>query len=226
MALILNIDSALGKATVTLAEEGRVLHSLENNDMRDQASWLHPAINRCFEATQKKLQELDAVAVTIGPGSYTGLRIGLSAAKGLSYALQIPLITLPTLELMARAEHDAQTDLICPVIDARRMEVFTALYNKQMQEVLAPCAMIIDAQSFAVQLAEQTVVFTGNAVDKIREVLHHPNAVFSDSGYTAQDIVDLSTLLFRDKRFADIAYSEPFYVKEFYDAAAHTRRQS
>jgi len=225
MALILNIDSALGKATVTLAEEARVLQSLENNDMRDQASWLHPAISRCFDDTKKKLQELEAVAVTIGPGSYTGLRIGLSAAKGLSYALQIPLITLPTLELMARAEHNAQTDLICPVIDARRMEVFTALYNKQMQEVMAPCALIIDAQSFATQLAEHTVLFTGNAVGKVREILHHPNAFFSENGYTPQDISDLSTLLFRNKRFSDIAYSEPFYVKEFYDAAAHTRRQ-
>lgn len=226
MALILNIDTALGKATVTLAAEGRVLHTLENNDMRDQASWLHPAIRQCLADKQIKLQELEAVAVTIGPGSYTGLRIGLSAAKGLSYALQIPLITLPTLELMARAEYDTEADMICPVIDARRMEVFTALYTKQMQEVMPPCALIIDTQSFAGQLDSHTILFTGNAVDKVRKVLTHPNALFTETGYTPQDISDLSTLLFRNKRFADIAYSEPFYVKEFYDAAAHARQRN
>src|SRR5882762_5440642 len=145
MALILNIDTATELASVSLSKEGQSLALLQNKDQKDHASWLHPAIEKMMQETGFRMQELDAVAVTAGPGSYTGLRVGMAAAKGFCYALNIPLITESTLKVMAFAARE-QTEpegLYCPMIDARRMEVFTALYSTDLVEIIPATAMVI-----------------------------------------------------------------------------------
>ncbi len=218
MALLLSIDTALGQASVVLSVDGDIVRAEKNENLHDQAAWLHPVIKKIFADTGYLLKQLDAVAVTIGPGSYTGLRIGLATAKGLCYAAQLPVIAVNTLELMAFSEKEKDKELICPMIDARRMEVFTAVYSKNLQQVLAPCAMVIGENSFSELLNKQPVLFTGNAVDKVKPLLQHPHAFFSTDIYTAQHLCDLSTALLQEKKFSDIAYLQPFYVKDFYDA--------
>lgn len=218
MALILNIDTALDKASVTLAAGATVLQSGINTDTRDQAAWLHPAIEKLVKDNGRSLQDLDAVAVTIGPGSYTGLRIGLATAKGLCYALGKPLIALPTLELMARAVRNEADEYICPSVDARRMEIFTAMYDKQMAAILPPQALIINAESFSEELKKARVLFTGNGAKKLQPVIRHANARFSTHTYTPNDICLFSNELMLAGTFADMAYEQPFYIKEFFNS--------
>src|SRR5215208_5364975 len=138
MSFILNIDTALETASVSLANNGRMLQSLVSESQKDHASWLHPAIKILLEKQGIGMDQLVAVGVSNGPGSYTGLRVGLSTAKGFCYALNIPLITIGTLKLMAFSARDEAEDLICPMIDARRMEVYTAIYTGEMAELIKP----------------------------------------------------------------------------------------
>jgi len=218
MALILNIDTALDKASVTLATGPTLLQSAINKDTRDQAAWLHPAIEKMLKDNGRSLQQLDAVAVTIGPGSYTGLRIGLATAKGLCYALGKPLIALPTLELMARAVRKEADEYICPSVDARRMEIFTAMYDKQMAAILPPQALIINEESFSEELNKARVLFTGNGAKKLQPVIRHANARFTAHTYTPEDICLFSNELMLAGTFADMAYEQPFYIKEFFNS--------
>jgi tRNA threonylcarbamoyladenosine biosynthesis protein TsaB len=191
------------------------------------------------------MHDLDAVSVTIGPGSYTGLRVGLSTAKGICYALQKPLLTLSSLQLLASvvlppsfnsagatsaaldtfssnvttmAEPEAaaeRTMLICPMIDARRMEVYYALYDQTLSELSAPAALILDENSFADTLDRKKIIFCGNGVNKFKKVCHHPQAVFSDTIAGAREMATLAFKKYVKKEFADLAYSVPLYVKEF-----------
>ncbi len=219
MAIILNIDTAVGPASVCLSSEAQPVQFAISENQKDHASWLHPAIKRILADAKMDTRQLEAIAVTIGPGSYTGLRIGLATAKGLCFALQIPLIGINTLEMMANAVKEEEADLFCPVIDARRMEVFMACYNKKMEVIAEPCAMIVSPNSFDSLLQSGKTVFTGNGSEKIRQTIDHPNAVYRNTKISAMDMISLSAKSYADKRFADIAYSEPFYIKEFYSAA-------
>lgn len=220
MALILHIDTSVEGASVCLAKNNSLLAPALTNRLKDQPGWLHGSIRQLMEAAQSEISELEAVAVTIGPGSYTGLRVGLSAAKGLCFALHVPLITINTLEVMAfSTRKEKSTALICPMIDARRMEVFTAVYDGQLNQVLAPCAMILNGTNFDQLLADNQMIFSGNGSLKWKTVLSNPNALFSDVVTTAEDMVQLAGKSFEEKRFADLAYTEPFYVKEFYSPA-------
>lgn len=219
MALILNIDTAINPASLCLSREAQSLQFALNNNQQDHASWLHLAIMKTIADAGLRVNDLEAVAVTIGPGSYTGLRVGLSAAKGLCYALDIPLISINTLEVMVNAMKKEEADLFCPVIDARRMEVFMAVFNKDMETMINPCAMIIEENSFASLLASGKVIFSGNGSEKIRKIISHPNAIFKNFTITAADMVRLSDNKFVEKKFADTAYTEPFYIKEFYSTA-------
>jgi tRNA threonylcarbamoyladenosine biosynthesis protein TsaB len=185
-----------------------------NNNQKDHAAWLHAAIQKGMATTGLMMKDLDAIAISIGPGSYTGLRVGLSAAKGFSFALKIPLITVNTLEMMAHAV-TGEVDLICPLIDARRMEVFTALYDKDLQEVSKPGAMILDSNSFSHIIEKNTITFIGNGSEKLKKILAHPNAIFNNSVPTAKDMVAIAEKKYVDKNFADLVYVEPFYIKEF-----------
>lgn len=216
MALILNIDTSTDSASVCLAKDEQVLVIKKNNQQRDHASWLHPAIQETMQEAGFQLSEIDALAVTIGPGSYTGLRVGLSAAKGICYALEKPLLTVNTLLVMANAIKNESADLLCPMIDARRMEVFTALYSKELELVKGPLAMIIDDTSFADELASKTICFSGSGKEKFKKITGNRNALFSELSFDVSHMVALSNALFLKKQFSDLAYIEPLYLKEFY----------
>lgn len=216
MATLLNIDTAVETASVCLSNDIDVIGFSINENQKDHAAWLHTAIHDMVQGAGISINELDAIAISIGPGSYTGLRIGLATAKGLCYALDIPLITIGTLEMMANAVNKKKGEWICPLIDARRMEVFAAVYDGSLQEMVKPCAMIVDKNSFADLLSSHPVIFCGNGSKKLQAVLSDPNAIFSPHLATAVDLRQLSFSYFREKRFAGLAYTEPMYIKEFY----------
>lgn len=219
MAIILNIDTAVDTASVCLSREVHSLQFAWNENKQDHASWLHVAIKKLIADAGLTIKDIEAIAVTIGPGSYTGLRVGLSTAKGLSFAMSIPLITINTLEMMANAVVNEEVDFFCPLIDARRMEVFTAVYDKKLETIIEPCAMILEPVSFNSLLQSGKIVFSGNGADKYRKMINHPNALFSSKEATAIDMIRLSAYKFAEKKFADVAYTEPFYIKEFYSPA-------
>ena len=222
MALILNIDTTGSKASIALAIDGDVIADASNSEQRDHASWIHPAIDQLLLRNGFKPADLSAIAVTVGPGSYTGLRVGLATAKGFCYALNIPLITENTLLVMASQaisrysnEKQPSVDFYIPMIDARRMEVFTAVYDNDLNEILAPKALILEATSFEGYLTNRTLVF-GNGAMKLKNVLQHGNALFEDFEATATDMSRLSYQKFTDNSFSDIVYCDPLYLKEFY----------
>lgn len=219
MALLLNIDTAIDSASICLAQAGNVLGFEKNEKQKDHAAWLHIAIRDLFNSLNIKLNTLDAVAVTGGPGSYTGLRIGMAAAKGICYSLNKPLINLNTLTVLANASHHKSSDLLCPMIDARRMEVFTALFNNKLEVVKEPSAMILDENSFEEILKDQAISFFGNGSNKFRQMVKNENAIFEDVTMDARSMVTLSEMRFKKREFADLAYAEPLYLKEFYSPA-------
>lgn len=225
MALILNIDTATEFASVCISNENEIIAYEENLEQKSHASFLQPAIKKAMDNIQLAMKDIDAIAVTNGPGSYTGLRVGLASAKGLCFALNKPLILLNTLEVMAFASIEeleirnkelVNQTLFCPMIDARRMEVFTALYDKDLNALIAPCAMILDSQSFADELAKNKIVFSGSGSSKLQELNFGNNAITSNVLYSAKNMIELSLKKYQQKDFADLAYSTPDYHKEFY----------
>jgi len=231
MALILNIDTALEIASLGLAEDGIMIQSIENDQQKDHAAWIHNAIKDLLGRTNKSIHQLNAVAVSNGPGSYTGLRVGLSTAKGLCYAQNIPLVTIGTLETMAYSAikqlagletlaPDSRLPtpdfLFCPMIDARRMEVFAAIYDWNMVEIVKPSAMILDEKSFEESLKWRKILFLGNGSEKFFQICKHPNAEFKNLPLDHQAMAILSYKNFIGNNFAGLAYTEPLYLKEFY----------
>ena len=216
MALILHIDTAVKSASVCLSDDELVLGEMTNPSEKDSAACLHLAIQALLEIHKLQATRLAAIAVSAGPGSYTGLRVGMATAKGLSYALNIPLIAINTLQLMAASVPDPSTDLLCPMIDARRMEVFTALYDTQLNEVMAPTNLIVDESAFLNWLEKQTISFFGNGSEKAQVMINHHSGKFINVKTSAADMLALSLVKFRRQEFADLAYSEPFYGKDFH----------
>ena len=218
MSMILNIDTAQETAFVCISENGLPIFIAENHSQKDHASFLHPAIDELLKKAAISITELDAIAVTKGPGSYTGLRVGMSAAKGLAYTLQKPLIAISTLEMMA---HDIisstgdQESLICPMIDARRMEVFTALYNSSLKEILSPLAMILDESSFDDSLKNNCIYFTGSGSMKFQQICNHTNAKFIQHNNLPVSMSVVSQNKNEKKLFNDIALTEPDYIKPY-----------
>jgi tRNA threonylcarbamoyladenosine biosynthesis protein TsaB len=212
----LNIDTAVVSASLCLAKDDQVLKLKVNPSQKDHASWLHVAIKEMMEEAGLSLNELDAIAVSSGPGSYTGLRVSMATAKGLCYALQKPLITVSTLKMMAVAAIDASTDLLCPMIDARRMEVFTAVYDHSLVEILSPVNIILEKESFKEQLHTSSILFFGNGSEKFKSLVTDSNAVFQNLEANAEHMTGLSFSQFEKKEFADLAYAEPYYGKAFY----------
>ena len=223
MALILNIDTATEEAGICLAADGEVVAMAVNPEQRDHASWLHTAIERVMQDAGTRLSDLQAIAVTAGPGSYTGLRVGMAAAKGFCYALHIPLITENTLKVMAMAARDQMSSegLLCPMIDARRMEVFTAVYRNDLEELMPTTAMVVDELSFASYLALSKVSFFGGGSYKCKPIITAPSAAFIEINYHPRYLGILSFLRYLQREFTGVAYSEPAYTKEFY---THTRK--
>ncbi len=216
MSLFLLIDTAVQGASVCLADGKTIIGTAVSPSGKESASWLHVAIQTILQENNLVPTQLAAVAVSTGPGSYTGLRVGLSAAKGFCYALSIPLISINTLQMMAAGVPHTDTELRCPMIDARRMEVFTALYNSSLEAVMRPTNLILDEGSFSNWLAQHSITFFGNGSQKAKAIINHPNAFFVEYTATAADMVFLAAEKWRRKDFSDLAYSEPFYGKDFH----------
>lgn len=219
MALLLLIDTAVSGGSVCLAREGAALACAEEREQRGTAAWLHPAIEGVMKEGGLPLSALDAIAVSAGPGSYTGLRVGLSAAKGLCYALNKPLILLSTLRMMA-GPHLGQGMRVAPMIDARRAEVFTALYDSEGRELQPARPLVLDGAAFSAELAEGPVLFTGNGSAKWAALCTHPNARFSEAGGHALHLAPLAERAFAAQDFASLAYAEPYYGKEFHSTVS------
>lgn len=212
----MNIDTAVQSASVCLADGENILATAVNPSEKESASWLHPAIQNLLRENNLQPGQLSAIAVSAGPGSYTGLRVGMAAAKGLCYALAIPLISINTLQMMAAAVKNPATDLLCPMIDARRMEVFTAVFDTALNEVSPSTNLILDESAFSERLQQNTILFFGNGSKKAADIIKHPNALFVDLTANATAMVLLAAKKFRTGQFADLAYSEPFYGKDFH----------
>lgn len=217
MALILSIESATKNCSIALAADGEVIALKELREQQfSHAEKLHSFILEVMTSADRQLDEIDAVAVSKGPGSYTGLRIGVSAAKGLCYALDKPLISVPTLESLARQVEMAEEGLIVPLLDARRMEVYSSVYNHLYEEIRETRAEIIESGSYAEYLDENKVIFLGDGSAKTREVIKHPNAVFiKDSFPSAREMAPIAERKAGNGQYEDLAYFEPFYLKDF-----------
>lgn len=223
MSLLLHIDTSLETASVLLSLEGKLLGAASNASQYDHASWIQLAIKRLMDDAGYQMQDLNAIAVVSGPGSYTGLRVGMATAKGLCYALNIPLLTVDTLFFMASAaklelmkEKTDKEVLLCAMIDARRMEVFTAIYDIELNEVLKAQALILDESSYQDQLNQTPIIFFGNGSDKWRRICTHHNARFIDLSYQPSALIDTTYSKFLRHEFTALAYAEPVYIKEFY----------
>lgn len=220
MAVILNIETSTNVCSVALTADGMVLQHFEDYQGQNHAALLSGYVKCCLDFLRDKEMALQAVAVSIGPGSYTGLRIGLSEAKGLAYALDIPIIGINTLQIMAVSvmfnQWVDEDVLFAPMIDARRMEVYTSVLDMSLSELMEPQPLILDADSYGSFLAEKPVLFFGNGSDKFREVVSSRNARFiPDVNPLAVDMMALADKAYANKDFLDLAYSTPRYLKEF-----------
>ena len=223
MSLILLIETATTSCSVALANNGHLIALREINQRNIHAEVITVYIHELFVESAKTIEQLDAIAVSSGPGSYTGLRIGVSTAKGLCFALDKPLIAVETMESMVRGYKARGSfkvnsgTLLCPMIDARRMEVYTALFGSDGNILTPTTAEIIDETSFADVLDKHPVIFFGDGAEKCREALgHNPNALFDgDFVNSAQDMLTIAEKKLNAHIFADVAYYEPYYLKEF-----------
>ena len=219
MSFVLHIDTAGQIASIAISANDTLLVEKLNANQFDHASWIHSALQEAMHEINLSLDKLDAVSVTIGPGSYTGLRVGLSTAKGLCYALEKPLITIPTLQLMASVVECDSNAWICPMIDARRMEVYYAIYDTSLQEIQPAQALILNAESFLAELETHNIIFCGNGMEKFKPLCSSDKASFSTASATAAAMISIALGKFLKKEFADLAYCTPLYVKEFYSGS-------
>jgi tRNA threonylcarbamoyladenosine biosynthesis protein TsaB len=216
MALILNLETATKVCSVSLAQNGAELFTKEiSTEQFSHAENLNVFIEDVMKSAQKNLDELDAIAVSEGPGSYTGLRIGTSTAKGLCYALDKPLIAINSLKSLA-ALVQTECDLICPMFDAMRMEVYAATFDKSLKEIQNTEAIVIDENSFTAFLTDRRILFVGPGAEKCKASITHVNAQFNTVlKVSAKGMIRLSEEKFNAKDFVDVAYFEPFYLKDF-----------
>lgn len=221
MATILNIETSGKICSAALTCDGALEMQLDDSEGMKHAEKLAPFVQTLLGELKRKEQKLDAVAVSIGPGSYTGLRIGLSMAKGVAFGSNVPLIGVDTLKILAvkamfRGNHWQGNEVLVPMIDARRMEVFTAAYDFALNDLMAPQAMILNEDSFADLLKDRSVWFMGDGSDKFKDVVKSDNAHFI-SGLTpqAKDMIALAEKAFREGDFLDVAYSVPQYLKAY-----------
>lgn len=221
MPTILSIETSGRICSVALTKDGVLEYNIDDHAGMRHAEMLAPFVEKALEEIKRKEWELDAVAVSIGPGSYTGLRIGLSMAKGLAFSTDVPLIGVSTLQILAvkamfRNMDFTGNELLVPMIDARRMEVFTGAYDFALNNVWGPGNMILDESSFEELLADHTVWFMGDGAEKAKRVINSANAHWMDGiEPMAKDMLALSEKAFRENSFLDLAYSVPEYLKEY-----------
>lgn len=228
MACILHIETSTDVCSVALSEDGAVLFSKEDFDGPQHAVTLGVYIDEVLSMADSHAKPIEAVAVSCGPGSYTGLRIGASMAKGICYGRGIPLIALPTLKVMSvpvlLMDTLPEDALLCPMIDARRMEVYAAIYDRALNSVKEVSADIINADSYTEYLEQHPIYFFGNGAAKCKEVITHPNAKFVDGIQPlARWMFPLADRQYLDGTFQDVAYFEPFYLKEFVATVAKNK---
>lgn len=221
MSCILHIETSTDVCSVALSQDGANLFEKETTTGPSHASVLAPHVEEALSFADSHAIPLDAVAVSSGPGSYTGLRIGVSTAKGVCYGRNVPLIAVPTLELLSvpvLLYHDELPDdaLLCPMLDARRMEVYAAVYDRALRPVRPVQADIVDADTYREWLDAHPVYFFGNGAAKCREVISHPQARFIDGIIPqARHMTPLAERAVALGQYADTAYFEPFYLKDF-----------
>ncbi|WP_245683414.1 tRNA (adenosine(37)-N6)-threonylcarbamoyltransferase complex dimerization subunit type 1 TsaB [Pseudotamlana agarivorans] len=213
---ILNIETATTNCSVALSKNGKTIVLEEDNDKNySHAERLHVYIDTVLKEGNITSKDLSAISVSKGPGSYTGLRIGVSAAKGLAYALNKPLIAVPTLEALAQ-QVKAESGVIVAMLDARRMEVYSAVYDTNYNEVRETQAQILDESSFMEYLEQGLVYFVGSGVEKTKTIIQHPNARFIDGKLPSANYMgEIANMKYKISDTEDVAYFEPYYLKDF-----------
>lgn len=229
MALILSIETATKICSVALAKDGEVIISRETEEGNSHSTKLAPFIKEIVDESTYSFSDIDAIAVSMGPGSYTGLRIGVSTAKGLCFGLDIPLIAINTLEAMATLaakQYNAlhPNAILSPMIDARRMEVYNQLFDVDVKPLNKVSAVIVDEKSYLDNLSTNTIIFFGDGAAKCQEIINHENAHLFDGGLPSTlGMAPLAEKAFQANEFADVAYFEPFYLKEFVAAVSKVK---
>ncbi|WP_337418373.1 tRNA (adenosine(37)-N6)-threonylcarbamoyltransferase complex dimerization subunit type 1 TsaB [Prevotellamassilia timonensis] len=221
MSCILNIETSTNVCSVALSQDGVCLYEDVNMEGPSHAQVLAGYVKNAISFADSHAIPIDAIAISKGPGSYTGLRIGVSEAKGVAYGRDAKLLSVPTLKLLTVPillghEELPEDSLLCPMIDARRMEVYCALYDRALNEVVQTQALVIDSDSFKDYLDKQPIYFMGNGADKCVETIQHPNAHFIKNIVPrAKNMIPLAEMAMAKEQFEDVAYFEPFYLKEF-----------
>lgn len=220
MSCILHVDTSTSACSVAVSEDNQVIFSKEDTNGPSHNTLLGTFVDEALSFADSHAIPIDAVAVSCGPGSYTGLRIGVSMAKGIAYGLGIPLIALPTLKVLSTPvllyQELPEDALLCPMIDARRMEVYAAVYDRALRELRPVAADIVDENSYTEFLNRAPVYFFGDGAAKCKEKITHPNARFIEGIHPlAKHMPPLAERAFLQQDFADVAYFEPFYLKEF-----------
>lgn len=221
MSCILNIETSTNVCSVALSQDGVCLYEDVNMEGPSHAQVLAGYVKNAVSFADSHTIPIDAIAISKGPGSYTGLRIGVSEAKGVAYGRDAKLLSVPTLKLLTVPillghEELPENALLCPMIDARRMEVYCALYDRALNEVVQTQALVIDSDSFKEYLDKQPIYFMGNGADKCVETIQHPNAHFIKNIVPrAKNMIPLAEMAMAKEQFEDVAYFEPFYLKEF-----------
>jgi len=216
LALILNIETATTNCSVSISKDGKTVFLKEDNNKNySHAESLHLFIDAVLNESSIILADIDAIAVSKGPGSYTGLRIGVSAAKGLCFALNKPLISVPTLQALAH-QVKVEDGFVVSMLDARRMEVYSSIFDSHYNQIRDTEAEILDENSFKEYLKKGKVYFIGNGVEKTKEILTHSNAIFiEDKLPSANEMGLLAYNKYKISDFEDVAYFEPYYLKDF-----------
>lgn len=217
MARILNLETATTNCSVSISEGDNIICLKENNaENYSHSEQLHLFIKEALEEASLSFSDLDAIAVSKGPGSYTGLRIGVSAAKGLCFSLDLPLISIPTLESMANQIKASEGEVIIPVLDARRMEVYSSVYDSAYQKVRDTRAEVIDEDSFKEFSPHSKIYIVGSGAEKCKEIVKHSNFTFNTSVVpSAREMGKIASRKFQEGSFEDVAYFEPYYLKDF-----------
>ena len=221
MSCILNIETSTNVCSVALSQDGVCVYEDVNMEGPSHAQVLAGYVKNAVSFADSHAIPIDAIAISKGPGSYTGLRIGVSEAKGVAYGRDAKLLSVPTLKLLTVPillghEELPEDALLCPMIDARRMEVYCALYDRALNEVVQTQALVIDSDSFKDYLDKQPIYFMGNGADKCVETIQHPNAHFIKNIVPrAKNMIPLAEMAMAKEQFEDVAYFEPFYLKEF-----------
>lgn len=215
MAIILNLETSTKNCSVSIAKDGVQLCLIEESEESyAHGEKLNQFVDWCINGAEIEIKDIDAVCVSKGPGSYTGLRIGVSSAKGFAYGLDKPLLAVNTLDVLVNSQINKGFDFIVPMIDARRMEVYTAIFDGQGKQLTETEAKVIEETSFE-DLQGKKIVFIGDGAEKCKDVLAHLNAIFIQEYPSAKNMISLSEEKYLQKSFEDVAYFEPFYLKDF-----------